>query len=363
MRITKIDIKNFRTYKQLSMSPSKGLNLLLGKNGAGKTNVLESIYFACLMRTPRTNNVVEVIRFNCNYTMVTLEVQHRLTTHEIKILFDREKAKKVLIDGEPAKGQSEVLQKVGIVYFCPEDLRLVQDGAQRRRKFLDIGMAVANLVSHEVKKNYNDAIIQKNQILKQYKNLTGEEYDAWDVEIARFAWKIMQERENYIARISKIARKKYREISQTEENLALTYMPSYGDVKSAKDIHNIIVQDRQKEIERGNVIRGIHRDDILITINGEDARKYASQGQQRSIVLALKLSELEVYKEAKGESAILLLDDVLSELDDTRKKALVKIINNQQTFVSATEYPHEFEGYKYEVTRNQTESFVTKVEK
>ena len=360
MHIKKLELKDFRTYRDMTILPNKGLNLFIGRNGVGKTNILESIYFACLTKSQRTNNITEIIRFNCEHTIVSLEVQHRLTNHEIKILLNKDKEKRILIDGNPAQRNSEILDKLGVVYFCPEDLKMVQESPLRRRKFLDIGMTMLDIEAYNTLQKYKRLVFEKNYILKNHKQITGEEFDAWDFEIAKYALDIMKARETYIAKISKIASQKYRDIAQTEEKLALTYLPSYEDAETTKEIYDIIVKDRKREIEKGYVIKGPHRDDMLITINGEDAKKYASQGQQRSAVLALKLAELEVYREAKGESAILLLDDVLSELDDTRKKALVKIINKQQTFVTATEYPHEFEGYRYEVMRNDIESTATR---
>lgn len=362
MYIKKMEIKNFRTYKNMVISPFEGLNLIVGKNGAGKTNILESLYFACLSKSQRTNVITELIKFDSDYTIVSLEVQHRLTNHEIKILLTKNKEKKILINGNPAVKNSEILDKLGVVYFCPEDLKMVQGAPSYRRKFLDIGMTMLNIETYNTLQKYRKLISEKNYILKNYQRITSEEFDAWDFEIAKYALQVMKAREEYTQRIYKIASEKYREIAQSEERLGITYMPSYGDAKTERQIYNTIVGDRQREVAKGQVIRGPHRDDILITINGEDSRKYASQGQQRSIVLALKLAELEVYKEAKQESAILLLDDVLSELDDNRKKALLKIINNQQTFLTATEYPHAFEGYKYEVTRNDSESVITKKE-
>lgn len=360
MYIKKLEIKNFRSYRHLQLIPEKELNFFLGANATGKTNILESIYYAALLRSPKTNQDKEIIRFGEEFAVIKMEIARKHITNEIKIYLNRQGEKKILIDDNPIRKISDIIDKLGVVFFCPEDMSVVQGSAIARRTFLNIGMSIVSSVFYEEYNNYKKLLQQKVCLLKKptITQETLKELDAWDDLLSKSIFWIIKQRETYITKLSEIAKEKYRRISNNKEELNIFYESTIQKHATSAEIFEEIKKEREKDIEYGCARKGPHRDDIIFSLDGVDARKFASQGQQRTVALALKLSELELYSQYRGESAILLLDDVLGELDRYRQEELIKAIYGQQTFVTSTEYDKQFKGTIFEVFKENNNSFI-----
>jgi len=363
MYIKRLEIKNFRSYKHLQLNPDKDLNFFLGANATGKTNILESIYYAALLRSPKTNLEKEIIRFGEEFSVIKMEIVKKHVTNEIKIYLNRQGEKKILIDDNPIRKISDIIDKLGVVFFCPEDMTVVQGSAVARRTFLNIGMSVISSRFYEEYNNYKKLLQQKVCLLKKpvITQETIKELDAWDDLLSKSIHWIIQQREIYISKLNAIAKEKYKKISNNKEELNLSYESTIQRHETSQEIFEEIKRERDRDIEYRCARKGPHRDDIILSLDGIDARKFASQGQQRTVALALKLSELELYRQYKGEPAILLLDDVLGELDRYRQEELIKAIYGQQTFVTSTEYDKQFKGTIFEVFKENGSSFIKRI--
>ena len=353
MIISKIMAHNFRNFKNVILEFDPRLNLIVGKNGQGKTNLLEAIHFLATAESHRTNKNKEMINWDsqkCSVQLILKKQESRL-----KLGFSLEERNKIVkLNDKPIEKISEFLGYLNVVLFSPEDLKLVKGSPANRRKFINIEVSQVNSYYHHLLKKYRHVLKQRNNLLKEIQyNKTDKNMDMlgiWDEQISTLGSKIIKKRVEVIKKIKILARLKQRKITDGKENLNICYENSLhnngeGNPKSAgeKDYKLIfkekLVNNKTKEIKRGYTTVGPHRDDLLLEINGKDVRKYGSQGQQRTVALSLKLAELEFMKSETGEYPVLLLDDVFSELDKERKTFLLNIIENKiQTFITGTEY-------------------------
>ena len=238
-----------------------------------------------------------------------------------------------------------MIGNLNVVLFSPEDLKLVKGSPANRRQFLNIEVSQVSSYYHHLLNKYNHIIKQRNKLLKNIRdhNKSKEMLEVWDEQLATIGSKIIKKRLEVIEKLKILARLKQRKLTNGKEELTLNYENSIsGDIKKSSDIKVIfkkdLVNNRNNEIKRGYTLSGPHRADLSLKINDIDVRKYGSQGQQRTVALALKLAELEFMKSEIGEYPILLLDDVFSELDDERRNTLIEVIkDNIQTFVTSTD--------------------------
>jgi len=343
MQITSLEIKNFRNHAHSIVNFNNGLNVLYGNNAEGKTNTIESIYFASILSSPRAKDVKELIKFNEEKAVIKINLEKEFRKHSIVIQIDANKNKKVLIDGIPVNRAGELLGMLGVVYFSPDELRIVKESPQERRHFLDVGIS-------QQQKSYFVALQKYNKILKQRNNLLKEQYgvdnldtmlDVWDQSLAKEGAIIIKKRMEYIATLNDAASKLHARLSRNQEVLKLSYETGVkGDIENDTEevLYKNLVEHREKDKELKYSSVGPHRDDLKIEIDDQDSRKFASQGQQRTIALALKLGEIVIYKDEIGEYPVLLLDDVLSELDEERKTKLLDMTSSFQTILTCTDY-------------------------
>ena len=343
MIIEGIKLINFRNYNNLSVLFNPNINIMIGRNAQGKTNLLEAIYICSTGRSFRTSRDREIIKFEKGeaYVGANLKVGELEKWTEIKL--HREKSKRIKVNKIELKSYKELNTGLKVVVFSPEDLKLIKEGPNLRRSYLDSSISQLKPLYYYNLNRYYKILIQRNNLLKsiRYKSNLPDLIEVFDIQMARFGSLIILERESYINRLLIEAKINHNVITKNMEILDIQYLRSIEDGKSLIEIETcflkILKESRKKDIETGTTNKGPHRDDFAISINGKDSKTYASQGQQRSIVLTLKLSEVEMIKKDTGYNPILLLDDVYSELDEERRIHLTKLFSKMQTFITLTD--------------------------
>ncbi len=334
MYIEKIKLQNFRNYEQLDLNLNKNINIIYGNNAQGKTNILESIFLCSFGKSFRTSKEKEMIKFNESNSIVEIYYQKKDRDGKIKIeIGDR---KQIYLNGIKIKKLSELLGNINIVIFTPDDINILKDGPANRRRFLDmmIGQLRPNYVYNL--NMYLKTIEQRNNYLRQIKeeNKPEEMLEIWDEKLADYGEKIFNYRNEFIEKISKKINKIHGEITENKEELKIDYISNCED----KESYLKLLKERRKlDIIKGFTTKGVHRDDFMIYINGKEVNIYGSQGQNRTVILSLKLSELNVVYEEIGEYPILLLDDFMSELDEERRKNFLNNIKDTQVILTGTE--------------------------
>lgn len=342
MKIKKIKLKNYRNCKEIELDLNSKKILIIGKNAQGKTNILESIYFISTLKSQRTTNNLELINFGSENVEIFAKIEKANT--EIELFFQYEKNKKREIKVNKLKTRPKEFKKVlKTVLFSTQDLLLLRGAPQDRREWLDAAISQIYPAYDDRLLKYNKIRIQKNNFLKDYKpNETLLE--VYNEQLTILGSNIIYLRKKFLKEIEKIAQEKHFTISG-KENLTIKYVCNFLDEEKDFEIEKISQKFKQKleerkkeEIQRGQTLVGPHRDDIVFYINNEEGTKFASQGQQRTIVLAIKLAELKIIAQKTGEPPVLLLDDVLAELDDVRQNYLLKTIKtNTQTIITSVD--------------------------
>ena len=365
MYVNKIFLKDFRNFDELTLVPQKSINIFLGANAQGKTNLLESIHFASLGRSQRVQKESDLIRWDQSKALIRLLFSKFDVEQSVAFEFLTDKPRRIFINEQPTKLR-QLIGKFNTVLFAPEDLFLLKSSPANRRKFLDAGISQASPFYFNELINYNRILSQRNSLLKLIKEGQAQSNSLalWDEQITNTAVKIIEKRIESINKISKIANEIQQKISVQLEKLSIIYEQhsQKDDAIFSKDFVNQynkkLIENRQLDIMRGSTSFGPHLDDIKFLINERDLRSFGSQGQQRTAMLALKLSELEFLKIETGDYPILLLDDVMSELDINRRSQLLQFLNDQkiQTFITATDsayFPNETDAAFFYVSNGK----------
>ena len=333
MYINKIKLKNFRNYEEQEIELNKNINIFYGDNAQGKTNIIESIYLTSIGRSFRTNKDIELIKFNEEYAQVYIE--YTKTDREGKIKFEISNEKNIYINSIKIKKLSELLGNINTVIFTPDDINILKDGPQKRRKFLDIMISQLRPNYIYNLNMYKKTLEQRNNYLKQIKleNKKEEMLDIWDANLAEYGQKIYNYRNEFIEKIKLKINKIHEEITEGKEKISIEYI---YDCKDKGEYIKSLERNRKIDIIKGYTSKGIHRDDFMIYINDKPINIYGSQGQNRTAVLSLKISELQVIYDEIGEYPILLLDDFMSELDEKRRKNFLQGIKNTQVIITCT---------------------------
>lgn len=348
MIISKLSAVNFRNYKNLEISVDQMVNVFYGQNAQGKTNILESIFFGAFGLSHRTNQENNLLSFNNEQMMVCLNFSSQTGEHELRIkkLTDTLHRKKEIILDKVKITPKEHYGVLNVVIFSPEDLQFVKGEPSLRRRFLNMQIAQTSRRYWELLVKYNRVLQQRNKLLKQIKDgeISEDNLIPWDKEFIVLASEICKFRQPAIQKLQKIADSIHQTISNGE-NLTIHYVLKnmHSEIVDGLDDYIKFFQEgldecRSADIARGSTNIGPHRDDLYLEVNGKGLKDYGSQGQQRSVALALKLSQLEyVYKEI-GEYPVLLLDDVMSELDENRRKKILEFIDSKiQTFITVND--------------------------
>lgn len=351
MWITSLEMQNFRNYESQKIDFSENVNVFYGDNAQGKTNIIEAIFMCSIGKSFRTSKEKETIKHNEEFTNIVLKYKNKDRDGNIKVQISNKKT--IFVNGVKVKKLSELLGKVNIVLFTPDDINILKNGPDQRRKFLNmmIGQIRPNYVN--ILNTYTKVMEQRNNYLKQIRDLDDktkinyELLDIWDEKLASLSYKICLYRTEFINKISEKIKDIHKNITENKEEIKIEYITESSDEKKLLEL---IKQRRKLDIIKGYTTKGAHRDDFNIYIDGDLVNVYGSQGQHRTAVLSLKMSELEIIKEETGESPILLLDDFMSELDSKRRKNLLSNIGDTQVIITCTdEMENNFLGNIYKV--------------
>ena len=334
MYIEKIKLNNFRNYEQLELDLNKDINIIYGNNAQGKTNILEAIFLSSFGKSFRTNKEKEMIRFNEQSCLVEIFYQKKDRDGKVKI--DIGNKKQISLNGIKLKKLSELLGNINVVIFTPDDINILKDGPASRRRFLDmmIGQLRPNYVYNL--NMYLKTIEQRNNYLRQIReeNKPEEMLEIWDENLAEYGEKIYIYRNEFINKILNKINNIHKNITDAKEEIRIEYL---SNCDNKENYLKLLKERRKLDIIKGYTTKGIHRDDFVIYINDKEVSTYGSQGQNRTAVLSLKLSELQVVYDEIGEYPILLLDDFMSELDEVRRKNFLNNIKNTQVILTGTD--------------------------
>lgn len=353
MFIKEIKLNNFRNYDSLNLSVSPGINVIYGKNGYGKTNILEAMFLCCIGKSFRTNHDVELIKNDRESYDVKVKIDENMFS-SIEILYNRKKVKAVKVDGVYIEKLRFLMGCLNGIIFSPETLSLINDGPSERRRFLDIAICQISSDYFFAVSTYNRYVAEKTALITNAKFKSQDEttLSVYNENIAKYGALIFCKRYGFMKNVSNFASVFYNEISDNKEKLEITYQPACASVQKYLEENEEINQEEveklfleelnaekniKREKEYGKCFIGPHRDDFDCLLNGFSMKSFASQGQKRSAVIAIKLSELEIVKKASGKTPILFLDDVLSELDRERKNKILELTKNYQTFITCTD--------------------------
>ncbi|MEE1076330.1 MAG: DNA replication/repair protein RecF [Acutalibacteraceae bacterium] len=346
MIITGLKFENFRNLENNHISFGDKMNVIVGDNGQGKTNLLECIWMFNGVRSFRGAKDRDLVRFEKKSAKIEIEFfsEERDQTARIEFVDNKREA---YINEIKKPAPSHLLGKITSIVFSPEHLSLVKDGPNVRRKFIDSAICQVKPKYSVYLAKYNRILNQRNALLKDISNYSELEdtLEIWDRELAVNGSIVISERLKYISRLSEIAGEYHSGISENREKLEIIYKNRYSPQTStteiAGDFFDLLSKHRKDDLMLRYTTKGPHRDDIEININNRSARQYASQGQQRSAVLSLKLAEASLVDILTGENAIILLDDVLSELDRERQTFLLNKIQDRQVFITCCDYSTE----------------------
>lgn len=334
MWINNIKLSNFRNYNKKEIKLHENINVFYGENAQGKTNIIESIFLCSIGKSFRTSKEKELIKFNEEKALIEINFQKSDRDGNIKIEIGDKK--QIYLNGIKLKKLSELLGNINIVIFTPDDINILKGGPQNRRKFLDIMISQLRPNYMHILTLYLKTLEQRNNYLKQIKLENKDEklLDIWDEKLVEYGIKIYEYRKEFIEKIQNKIKNIHKEITENKEEIEIKY---FSDANTRQNFINELKSRRKLDIIKGFTTKGIHRDDFIVYINGREVEIYGSQGQHRTAILSLKLSELQVIYDEIGEYPILLLDDFMSELDDKRRKNFLNNIKDIQVIITCTE--------------------------
>ncbi|MBP8617368.1 DNA replication/repair protein RecF [Veillonella sp.] len=345
MRIDSLQLFQFRNYKNITIKFNPEIIVLHGDNGVGKTNILESIYVGTIGKSHRTNDTADMLMFNADESGIVINFEKRETAQKVNLKLYRKGSKDIRLN-DTKISQKELIGTLNTVIFCPEDLQLIKGNPSGRRRFLDMEISQTSATYYHQLLQYNRLLQQRNTLLKEYRGKQSIPLEEWDLQLADMAAFIVKKRLESLKKINLLIDLMNRKLTAGQENLTIGYEQNYGDentiVYTRDEFYQLLQEALPQDRHRLTTSVGPHRDDLRFFSGAMDLKKYGSQGQQRTAVLSLKLSELEFIKSEVGEYPVLLLDDVLSELDELRRSNLLHFIHKRiQTFITTTDI-HDF---------------------
>lgn len=353
MIITSLRLHQFRNYRDACFSFPQSVVVLHGSNGQGKTNLLEALYMGSIGKSYRNGSDNDCLHWEAGEGSIIISFQRGGVEEEVKIVLSREDKKAIFVNGTNVKHR-ELIGTLQAVIFSPDDLQLIKGSPSLRRRFLDMEISQVSPAYYKTLLQYNRSLAQRNFLLKQMKYTGRRSLTEWDRQIARFAAQITAKRLDSLHKIAFLSGVIHRRLTGSSENLSLSYMQPYvedgrrheGQRRDEEWYFSLLQHNLDADIQRMSTSVGPHRDDLVFAVDGAELKRYGSQGQQRTAVLALKMSELEYIKSESGEYPVLLLDDVMSELDQKRRQGLLDFVRSRiQTFITTTE-PGMFQTVK-----------------
>lgn len=337
MFISNVRLENFRNYDLEEISLIEDINVIYGNNAQGKTNIIEAIFLCSMGKSFRAKKDKELIKFDSTSSRVEVEYQRADRTGKIRAEISD---KKIFFSNDVKQNKiSDIIGKINVVIFTPDDIELIKGGPSERRKFLDMMISSLRPNYIHLLNMYNKAIEQRNnylnQIKKEHKPINM--LDIWDEQLSELSSKIFEYRKYYLEKFENKIEVIHNKITKSGKLLEEIEIRYISNGKNKETFQEALKRSRDIDIKRGFTSTGVHRDDFVIYINKRPVVKFGSQGQQRTSVLTLKLTELEIVKEEIGESPILLLDDFMSELDEKRRKSFLENIKGNQVIITCTD--------------------------
>lgn len=352
MRVKGLQLQNFRNFEFEEFSFEPGVNILLGDNAQGKTNVIEALWLFSACKSFRVSDDKPFLRIGEHRAAVYGEYERNDRIYRPVMKFYDDRRREIFLNNVAVRPR-EIVGQFPAVLFYPDHLSLVKGSPELRRKFLDLALCQADPSMLPVLNEYNKVHQQRNALLKQYRERIDAKtaLDVWDEKIASLSARIAWKRNEYLTGMAPFAQRVMDEISGGKERLDIEYKTVCSlPVRDLEDLEDkffyALKSHREKDIYSGHTSTGVHRDDFDLYINGENAKIYASQGQQRSCVMALKMAEADMLRQASGEYPIMLFDDVFSELDPYRRNYIIERIRGRQVILSCCEDTGDFSGAK-----------------
>lgn len=348
MRIKKLKVENFRNLENLDIEFSEGVNIIYGNNAQGKTNIIESIYIFSFGKSFRANKDIELLKFDKEYFLSNIKIMKKDRELEMDFGFDKISNKKMIkVNGVIQKKISDIIGKLNVVVFKPEDIKIVTDSPIIRRKYIDYLISSISKSYLENITKYKKVMEERNNLLKEIKlRLKGSKnldetdsnfLDVYDKLLSKLNCEIYNERKRVIEKLNNYIYDIHLKLTENyinNEKLHIKYVSNVAE--DIEKMYNNLSKSRLNDINKGYTSLGIHRDDYIISINSLDVSIYGSQGQKKSSIISLKLSELKVIEEVIGEKPVLLLDDYMSELDEKRRLKFLDIIEDIQIIITTT---------------------------
>ena len=348
MRIKRLKVENFRNLEKLDIKFSDGVNIIYGNNAQGKTNIIEAIYIFSFGRSFRANRDIELLKFDEEYFLSNIEIMKKDRELDMDFGFDKLSNKKMIkVNGVIQKKISDIIGKLNVVVFKPEDIKIVTDAPSVRRKYIDYLISSISKGYLENITKYKKVLEERNNLLKEIKaKLKGnrvlekddEDFlDVYDKLLSKLNCEIYNERKRVIEKLNNYIYGIHLKLTESyinNEKLHIKYVSNVEE--DIQKMYNDLMKSRLNDINKGYTSFGIHRDDYIISINSLDVSIYGSQGQKKSSIISLKLSELKVIEEVIGEKPVLLLDDYMSELDERRRLKFLDIIEDIQIIITTT---------------------------
>ena len=345
MYISSLSLSKFRNYESLSFEPSEGLNVLVGRNAQGKSGILEAIYLLATSKSHRTSRDVEMIKLGEDALQVSADIT-RSNRNDVIIGIDisRTQKKTVKINTVKPKRIADIVGQLNAVIFSDSDIEMVRGEPSKRRRFMNLEISQISPQYVYSLGRYKRVLDQRNNLLREIKmeRASFAGLDAWDAQLAAYGASVTKRRSEYVAALSESSVGLYSELTGGLEELQVTYKPNLkietdmAEGEIARIHLKTLAAKREIDMSRATTHSGPHRDDIAININGLAAREFASQGQQRTAAIAIKLAEISLVAEAKKENPVVLLDDVMAELDEMRRKRIMEFATNCQTLITTT---------------------------
>ncbi len=350
MHVVSLKLDHFRNYQTLAIKPGPGLNILVGLNAQGKSNLLESLYLLATSKSSRAGKDTELIQFGEQQTCVSADViRAKNSDIEIEMTLSLTEKKTARINGVKHTRLAEVIGQLNAVLFDSGDLEIIRGEPAIRRRFLDLEISQTSPRYVLALGSYRKTLEQRNRLLRDLRDghapgSARASLPAWNESLSQHGARLLERRRLFLDRLAQLASETHQVLSDGRDTLEVSYLPSFplGDLTEADAIQarflEELAQVAGEEAARGTTVRGPQRDDIAFLVNGQDCRGFGSQGQQRTVALSLKLAERRLIEELVGEPPLLLLDDVLSDLDDARRSLLFDLTAEagSQTFLSCT---------------------------
>jgi DNA replication and repair protein RecF len=345
LHIQSLKLKNFRNYENLNINFSKNFNIIFGDNAQGKTNILEAIFLCSSGRSHRTSKDIELLNINKSEYYIDVAYIKDNSDSNIEIFYKKDEKKKIRINQIPIKKIGSLMGNLNTVIFSPEDLLIIKEGPSERRRFIDITISQIKPTYFYDLQQYMKILYQRNALLKeiQKKRSLFDTLEVWNHNLITTGARIMKVRQEFIQKLNQFVEVNHRKLTNGQEKLTLKYSPfikidTHFDTLQIEEVFRKNLElILPKELFKASTLVGPQRDDYEIILNDVNLKQFGSQGQQRTAVLSIKLSEINLMREETGEYPILLLDDVMSELDHNRQAFLVDNLHEIQTFITSTD--------------------------